>query len=185
MYVFSNVAEQDVEYMVFRVVHKDMTTFKDVVLGVVPIELHTVMNSPNITQDEWRPLRKTADTAVDTVLGELRVQMTYMMDDIELAEEQELDEASLTHKPNFLSLTLEKARNLVVAPGRTAIDPEASITVVGKKFDESKSTTCVRNDINPRWNWKGSWYVHALLRCPILTPPTLFPKPPSSSSLRS
>ena len=41
MYVFSNVAEQDVEYMVFKVVHKDMVTFRDVVIGVVPVELAT------------------------------------------------------------------------------------------------------------------------------------------------
>jgi hypothetical protein len=52
------------------------------------------------------------------------------MDDIDLGEEAEVDEATLKNKPNYLQLTLEKGRNLVVEKGRTAIDPEATISVI-------------------------------------------------------
>ena len=156
MYVFSNVAEQDVEYMVFKVVHKDMVTFRDVVIGVVPVELATAMNSPNITQDMWHPLRKTGETSIDSALGELRIQITYMMDDIEVEDDQEFDEATVRRKPNYLELTLEKGRNLKIPPGQKSIDPEATVTVVGT----SRSTSCVRDDTNPRWNWMGNFNIH-------------------------
>ena len=36
MYVFSNIAEQEVEYVVFKIIHKDTITFKDIVIGVAP-----------------------------------------------------------------------------------------------------------------------------------------------------
>mmetsp|Transcript_30125 Transcript_30125/g.35520 ORF Transcript_30125/g.35520 Transcript_30125/m.35520 type:complete len:1909 (+) Transcript_30125:29-5755(+) len=156
MYVFSNVAEQDVEYLVFKLVHKDMTTFKDVVIGVLPVELSTVMNSPNITQDGWRQLRSNGDGGPEFPGVELRIQMTYMMDDIELGEDPEFDESQAKHKPNFLSLTLEKGRNLMIEQGRSSVDPEAIITVLGT----SKVTTCVRNDTNPRFNWKGGFNIN-------------------------
>jgi hypothetical protein len=133
-----------------------MTTFRDVVLGVLPIELSTVMNSPNITQDDWRLLRSSGDGPDLSSGVEMRIQMTYMMDDIELGDDAEYDEAQAKHKPNYLSLTLEKARNLVVEKGRTGIDPEATITVL----NSSKSTTCVRDDVNPRWNWKGGFHIN-------------------------
>jgi hypothetical protein len=156
MYVFSNVAEQDVEYLVFKLIHKDMTTFKDIVIGVLPVELSTVMNSPNITQDDWRVLRSAGDGGPEFPNVELRIQLTYMMDDIELGDDTEYDELQAKHKPNYLSLTLEKARNLVVEQGRTGVDPEATITVLGA----SKVTSCVRNDTSPRWNWKGGFNIN-------------------------
>lgn len=134
-----------------------MATFKDVVIGILPIELSTVMNSPNITQDDWRPLRSSGQNdTLDLATGvEMRIQMTYMMDDIEL-DEGEFDESQAKHKPNHLELTLEKARNLTVEGGRTGIDPEATITVL----NSSKTTQCVRNDVNPRWNWKGGFNIN-------------------------
>lgn len=134
-----------------------MATFKDVVIGILPIELSTVMNSPNITQDDWRPLRSGGKDSIDLGTGvEMRIQMTYMMDDIELGEDVEFDEVQAKHKPNYLALTLEKARNLTVEKGRTGIDPEATITVLGAP----KTTQCVRDDVNPRWNWKGGFNIN-------------------------
>ena len=126
MYVFSNIAEQEVEYVVFKIIHKDTITFKDIVIGVAPVELASAINSPNITQDAWHVLRKTAETSIDRALGELRVQITYMMEDIVADVEQEVDETIMKRRPNHLQLTLEKGRNLMIPAGQNSIDPDSS-----------------------------------------------------------
>ena len=125
MYVFSHVAEQEQEYMLLKVVHKDVGSSEDVVLGLLPLELGSVMNAPNITTDEWYLLRQTAhtdntatavfasmqsDDGGDQSVGGsgafLRVQMTYMMGEAALDEELDADgdAAEQLKKPNLLEV---------------------------------------------------------------------------------
>lgn len=81
MYVFSNIAEAEVEYLVLKVVHKDPATFGDRVIGVAPVDIQTAMNSPNITHDAWHELRKTSEVMLpgaEDVSGEVRVSLLVL-----------------------------------------------------------------------------------------------------------
>ena len=73
--IFTDIAENDVDHVLVRVAHKNLSAQADVDLGQCIIDLRTAVLSPGIETDEWYDLQRTP--SMDrAAAGRVRVEAT-------------------------------------------------------------------------------------------------------------
>ncbi|CAM9728118.1 unnamed protein product [Heterosigma akashiwo] len=155
--VFDNITAQEVEFLLVTLKHKDLLAYQDKDLGVVPVALATALQSPGITLVDWYPLRKTTGMGDEEAHGEVRLSVTYFLDDaadLEDSEEYDSEEDLSKTVPNALKVTVEGGRSLRNPGGSGPCDAYV-ILQCGKTQKRCKP---VRKNNHPKWGFEAVFF---------------------------
>jgi hypothetical protein len=167
---FTGVAERESasHHVVVTLLHKDILTATERVLGMAVLDLSTALSSPGIALEEWLQVKKAPsmrDIGADVDLGRVLVRVTYFisntMEDEDLLEEgggaygledEDSVDSNLSggRAPNLLTVTVQGGRNLQHPSSKQNCDTIAVVKCAGR----SKSSKKVTRSNFPKWNFE-------------------------------
>jgi len=154
--VFDSITAREIEFLFVKVKHKDLLSYQDKDLGVVPLSLSTALQSPGIALDEWYSLQKSKEMT-NNAEGSVRLVITYFLDqseDLGLDQDVDEDDDHASTGPNAVKVIVEGARNLLPPGGLSTCDPFVVLQCNNKK-KESKQ---VRRNLFPKFGFEQVFY---------------------------
>lgn len=157
--VFNDITENETNYVVVTIMHKDLSAQQDQCIGQVIIDLQTAVLSPGIETDEWYELERAPGMNV-AASGQIRIEMTYFINEGEDAlPEDDADEAhrdDVAQQPNMLVGTVVRARGLYFE-SKELVDAYVSLRIMsigGGGSGYKVSTSVFKRNNSPHWGHK-------------------------------
>ena len=133
--IFQDIVDNDIEFAVIDVLHKDLSGGEDLQLGRVKVPFAGVFASPKIATLEWYPVQPVAQMRSKVPQNaSLQVEMTYFIGDEAIPNPDDfIDDEKEVKAPNMLVVTISRARNLKLPKGKTSMESYVSMSVAGQK----------------------------------------------------
>mmetsp|Transcript_9637 Transcript_9637/g.30891 ORF Transcript_9637/g.30891 Transcript_9637/m.30891 type:complete len:1963 (-) Transcript_9637:92-5980(-) len=146
--VFGDITENETDHCVVTIMHKDLSAQQDQCIGLVIVDLRTVVLSPGIETDEWFELQRAPGMS-GPASGTVRLEMTYFLNEGEdaLPEDDYEEGEEEAGQPNVLAGTIARSRGLYLE-GKELVDAYVSVRVAGGK----SSTAVYKKNNSPHWD---------------------------------